>query len=81
MREALTGFTFNFTHINGKTYTIKQGKGNVVSQNTRKKIPNLGMPINSRNLDDKGDLVIEFDICFPESLTETQCNALERILV
>ena len=81
LREALTGFTFNFTHINGKTYTIKQGKGNVVSQNTRKKIPNLGMPINSRNLDDKGDLVIEFDICFPESLTETQCNALEHILV
>ena len=38
LKESLTGFDFDIKHINGKTYTINNSKGNIIHPNFIKKI-------------------------------------------
>jgi DnaJ-class molecular chaperone len=76
LKQSLTGFTFNVKHINGKTYTINNDKGNIIPVNYSKEINNLGMS-RDNNI---GKLIIKFDILFPEKLTNEQIDKLKEIL-
>ena len=76
LKQSLTGFTFDVRHINGKTYTINNDKGNIIPVNYSKEIDNLGM---SRD-NNVGKLIIKFDIVFPEKLTNEQIEKLKEIL-
>ena len=76
LKEALTGFSFDIKHINGKTYTINNEGGNIIQPNFVKKIPNLGMLRDNK----QGNLVISFEITFPEILTKEQIEKLKEIL-
>ena len=77
LKEALTGFSFEITHVNGKVLCLNNLKNRtIISPNYRKTIPNLGM-VRDGNV---GNLIIEFTVVFPETLTEEQTTKLAEIL-
>jgi DnaJ-class molecular chaperone len=76
LKESLTGFKFDIKHINGKTYTINNDSGNIIPANYIKEIDNLGMVRE----DAIGKLIIEFNVIFPDKLTDEQIVKLREIL-
>ena len=76
LKEALTGFQFALKHLNGNTYNINNTKGNVISHNFSKKISGMGMVRGEHT----GDMVITFDVIFPETLEMSVIDTLEQIL-
>ena len=76
LKQALTGFIFQFTHLNSKVYKINNDEGNIIPPNYVKKIANLGMHRDNS----KGSLYIKFTIHFPEALTDEQIEQLKDIL-
>ena len=76
LKEALCGFNFNLNHINNNNYTINNKTGNIIKNNYIKVIPKMGFKRNN----DVGNLVILFDIFFPETLTNDQISELNNIL-
>uniref|UniRef100_T1L504 Chaperone DnaJ C-terminal domain-containing protein n=1 Tax=Tetranychus urticae TaxID=32264 RepID=T1L504_TETUR len=67
LREALCGCMVKAPTITGGRVHLKLT--DIVKPNTIKKIPNQGLP-HPKDTDKRGDLVIVFDIQFPDSLTE-----------
>lgn len=77
LRESLTGFLFELTHVNGKMLCLNNMKNRtIITPNYKKTIPNLGM-IRDGNV---GNLIIEFTVAFPESLTDEQTSRIAEIL-
>jgi DnaJ family protein B protein 4 len=77
LKEALTGFSFEITHLNGKILCLNNLKNRtIITPNYKKIIPNLGM-VRDGNV---GNLIIEFSVVFPETLTEDQTNKIAEIL-
>ena len=77
LKESLTGFCIEFPHISGKTINLNnQTNHSIVRPNFRKTIPGLGMVRDGVS----GSLIIEFNVVFPETLTEEQMNTLRTIL-
>lgn len=77
LKEALTGFSFEIAHVNGKLLSLNNKTHNtVIHPHFKKVIPNLGM-VRDAN---KGNLIIEFEVEFPASLTKEQIEAIENIL-
>ena len=76
LKEALTGFTFDIKHLNGKTYAINNESGNIISPSYIKKVNGLGMNREGRS----GNLIISFKVSFPDTLTEKQIKELKKIL-
>jgi DnaJ-class molecular chaperone len=76
LKEALCGFTFVLKHINGKSYTINNSQGSIVTPDYFKSIPNMGLTRDGHT----GNLVIAFDVSFPDSLTPDQMKKLREVL-
>jgi DnaJ-class molecular chaperone len=77
LKESLTGFSFEITHVNGKLLCLDNLKNRtIIAPNYRKTIPNLGM-MRDGNV---GNLIIEFSVVFPEQLTDEQTAKLLEIL-
>jgi DnaJ-class molecular chaperone len=77
LKEALCGFTFEILHLNGKRMAINNlNNPNIIKPNYKKMVPNLGMKKESG----VGNLIIEFEIEFPEKLTPEQIEGLSGIL-
>jgi DnaJ-class molecular chaperone len=77
LKEALCGFSFEMTHLNGKRLCLNnKNSPTVVKPNYRKVVPNMGMIRDSS----VGNMIIDFEITFPESLTPEQIAALNDIL-
>ena len=76
LKESLCGFKFELAHINGKTYTINNNEGSIVTPSYFKAIPEMGFKRNGHS----GNLVVTFNILFPESLTQEQIKGLKSIL-
>lgn len=77
LKESLTGFCIEFAHISGKTINLNnQTNHSIVPPNFRKTIPGLGMVRDGNS----GSLIIEFNVVFPETLSEEQMNSLRGIL-
>jgi DnaJ-class molecular chaperone len=77
LKESLCGFTFEMMHVNGKHLTINNKTNHsVVRPNYNKTVPNLGMV--RENV--VGNLIITFEVDFPDTLTAEQIAALESIL-
>ena len=76
LKDALTGFKFEFKFLNGKTYVINNEDKNIIKPNYQKEIRGMGMERNNR----KGSLFIVFHIRFPTSLTKEQTEKLREIL-
>jgi len=78
LRDALCGFSFELKHLNGKAMNITNySNKTIITPATKKVIPGLGMMRDKQ----VGNLILEFDITFPASITPEQCEALEKILV
>ena len=81
LKEALTGFSFDIKHISGKSYTINNSNGKIITPGYHKSIANMGMrrvlPHPASPL--LGDLIIVFDVDFPSSLTDPQREKIKQI--
>jgi DnaJ-class molecular chaperone len=75
VKEALCGFTFELKYITGKIYTINNQSGNIISHGYRKIIPNMGFSRDQHC----GNLIIVFNIKFPDKLTEDTMEQLRKI--
>jgi len=76
LKEALCGFQFELKYINGKSYTINNNPGSVVTPAYFKPIPGMGLTREGHT----GNLVITFEIDFPESIEIEKVHALSKIL-
>jgi len=76
LKDALCGFTFDLKYIDGRAFKINNGNGNVISANYKKMIPNMGM----KREDHTGNLIINFEVTFPERLTEEQVKIIGDVL-
>lgn len=79
LTEALCGFQFILTHLDGRQLLIKSNPGEVVKPDQFKAINDEGMPAYQRPFM-KGKLYIHFIVDFPDSLSPEQVKALEAIL-
>ncbi|XP_026400866.1 dnaJ protein homolog [Papaver somniferum] len=79
LTEALCGFQFALTHLDGRQLLIKTNTGEVIKPDSFKAVNDEGMPMYDRSFM-KGRLYIQFTLEFPESLTAEQCKALEGVL-
>lgn len=81
LTEALCGFQFALTHLDGRQLLVKSNPGEVIKPGQYKAINDEGMPQHGRPFM-KGRLYIHFNVDFPESglLSPDQCRTLETIL-
>ena len=75
LKEALCGFTFELKYITGKVYTITNNSGNIISNGYKKLIPAMGLERDGH----KGNLVIIFDVKFPEKITAETIEAIKAL--
>ena len=59
--EALIGFEFKLKHLDGQTYNIYTGRGEMIADKARKVVRGLGMPF-LKSHSDFGNLIIDFHI-------------------
>lgn len=77
LKEALCGFDFELKHINKKTLAFRNTvNASLIKPGFRKVIPEFGFKRDNIT----GNLVIEFDIVFPDQLTPEQIQQLSTIL-
>ena len=77
LKEALCGFEFEIKHINGKTLNFKNVVNHAIIQPGYKKmIPDFGMKRESNT----GNLIIDFNVAFPEQLPIETVNAIALLL-
>jgi DnaJ-class molecular chaperone len=76
LKDALCGFTFELKYVNGKMYTLNCNSGNIIYPGYKKILPNMGLTRDGHT----GNLIIEFQVDFPEMMTEKQIQALKEIL-
>ncbi|OMP00706.1 hypothetical protein COLO4_12443 [Corchorus olitorius] len=81
LTEALCGFQFALTHLDGRQLLIKSNPGEVIKPGQFKAINDEGMPHHQRPFM-KGRLFIHFNVDFPESgaFSPEKCRTLETIL-
>jgi len=76
LKDALCGFSFILKYINGKSYTINNNPGSIVTPSYFKAIPNMGLTRDGHT----GNMVITFDVEFPETLSLDKIEQLKSIL-
>jgi DnaJ-class molecular chaperone len=77
LKEALCGFSFEIHHINGKTLNLNNKTNpTIVKPNYKKTVAGLGMNRDGAY----GNLIIEFDVVFPDALTAEQIKNISEIL-
>jgi len=76
LKESLCGFNFEIKHLNEKKYIIKNDGEYIIKYNEKKIINNLGM----ERYNYKGNLIIIFNIIYPNQLSSDQKMKLKEIL-
>lgn len=81
LTEALCGFQFALTHLDGRQLLIKSNPGEVIKPGQSKAINDEGMPHHQRPFM-RGRLYIHFNVEFPDSgiISPEQCQTLETLL-
>ena len=78
LKECLCGFSCEIPHINGKMLRLNHsGTSHVIKPGEKKTIPGFGMVHESKGT---GNLVVTFEVTFPDKLTEDQITAIHGIL-
>ncbi len=82
LKESLVGFSFDIKHLSGKTYTINNTNGKIITQNYTKTIQHMGMKRERPHPASPmvGNLIIAFDVKFPTTLTDKQREEIAKIL-
>ena len=76
LKESLCGFSLNFKHLNGQNVYLNNNTNTIIKPTYKKDIPNMGFKRETTT----GNLIIEFEVDFPDTLTTEQINTLNRIL-
>lgn len=76
LKEALCGFSFDINYLDGRVFKLNHNNGNIITHNYNKVLKGMGMKRDEH----VGNLTINFNITFPDKLTETQIEALKNIL-
>ena len=77
LKEALCGFEFDINHINGKVLSFKNATNPfIIKPGFRKVIPEFGMKRDNTVV----NLILEFDIVFPEQLSSDQIKKISEFL-
>uniref|UniRef100_A0A0E9WDK1 Chaperone DnaJ C-terminal domain-containing protein n=1 Tax=Anguilla anguilla TaxID=7936 RepID=A0A0E9WDK1_ANGAN len=77
LRQSLCGCSVTASTIDGKTCNVKIT--DVIKPGTRRIIAGQGLPF-PKNPDQRGDLAVEFDVNFPDSLPSNAKEVLKRHL-
>ena len=75
-KESFCGVTFQIEHLNDQTFKINGNPGQIIKDNQKKIIKNLGFIRNEH----KGNLIIQFHVSYPDKLTEEQLKTFQEIL-
>jgi DnaJ-class molecular chaperone len=75
LKQALCGFKFNIEFLNNEIIVINNEKGNIIHPITTKIIKNFGMERDNM----KGNLIIIFDIFYPDFIDKNSADKLEEI--
>ena len=76
LKEALCGFSFDMKFLDNRIFKIQNDNGNVICPGYKKVIGNMGM---SRE-DKTGNLIINFDVKFPEQLSSEAISTMSSVL-
>jgi DnaJ family protein A protein 2 len=76
LKESLCGFSFELKYINGKSYTINNNSGNIITPGYKKIIPNMGLTRDNHT----GNLMIIFEVEFPTKIKPENLLKLKEIL-
>ena len=79
LTEALCGFHKTITTLDNRTLVISVFPGEVIKHGTVKCVPGEGMP-TYKNPFEKGKLIIQFSVDFPEKLDPASIPQLETLL-
>jgi DnaJ family protein B protein 4 len=77
LKEALCGLTVEIPSLDGRV--IRQRIDGVITPGSTRVIANEGMPI-SKQPGRKGDLIVTFDVIFPQRLSEIQKERIAHLL-
>ena len=82
LKEALIGFEFEIKHLSGKTYRINNKDGKVITPDYQKVVNYMGMRRERAHPASPivGNLIIKFEIDFPDTLTEEQKKVIDESL-
>ena len=75
-KESITGFNFILKHLNGKSYKIKNVNNEIIHNNTKIIMNNLGFQRDSII----GKLIIKFNINYPKALNQNIIDKLKELL-
>jgi DnaJ family protein A protein 2 len=78
LRQALCGFAFPVTHLDGRVLEIKSQPGQIISHGQFVSVNNEGMP--EKRTHSRGSLLIQFEIEMPTTLSEADVKTLTGIL-
>jgi len=76
--NALTGFQFVVTHLDGRKLLVTSGDA-VIKPGDARELTGEGMPVLTRPYE-RGNLYIKFSVIFPEKLNQKQSAALRQNL-
>jgi DnaJ-class molecular chaperone len=76
LKDALCGFIFDMNYLDGRIFKINNTIGNIITHNYNKVLQGMGMKREQH----VGNLIINFNVTFPEKLTIDQIRHLNDIL-
>jgi len=77
--QALTGFKFVITHLDGRKVLVKNKEGEIIKPGQFKTIKEVGMPFFEKNYA-FGNMYIDFEIIFPEKVNDQMMKELSKVL-
>lgn len=77
LRDALCGTTISIPTLSGRKIPLQLNE--VIKPNTVKRIPGEGLPL-PKNPSQKGDLIVEFNVVFPNSIPQTAKEILKDLI-
>ncbi|CEP11316.1 hypothetical protein [Parasitella parasitica] len=78
LKEALTGFHKTLPRLDGQTMINLEAQNRVIQTGQEEILIGEGMP--NEETGERGDLIVKFEVVFPESLTPEQIQGLKNIL-
>jgi len=77
--ESLVGYNLRINHLDGRILEVSSNSGHVTKPDEIHTIENEGMPVVD-NPSRRGNLLIKFNVVFPDSISEESKTLLSKIL-